>query len=188
MEYLLQLVSLCFLFGYSQSQCEVLGTDRNDVSDIHNCHQIYTVLEEALISNKDNLYTLQEVFFSSEHPPPSMLTINYRIENLQTGVNNLSLPMVWSRSSLFKYVSPLVFLICEPAVIAIAFSIINAQLIPAKIDLSLSVNTSLVPQTISDEEAISKHVLSTITSRVNESKKIANAMYIIILILCDSFR
>jgi hypothetical protein len=165
MEYLLQVVLLCFLFGYSQSQCEVLGTDRNDVSDIHNCHQIYTVLEEALISNKDNLYTLQEVFFSSEHRPPSMLNINYQIEIPQIGVNNLSLAMVWSRSSLFKYVSPYVFLICEPAVIAMAFDSINAQLIPVEVDLSLSVDASLV-QNISAKEII--HALSTITSRVNE--------------------
>ena len=165
MQHLLEVVLLCFLFGYSQSQCEVLGNNRNDATDIHDCHQIYTILEEALISNKDNLYTLQEVFFSSEHHPPSMLNINYQIELPQTAVNNLSVAMVWSRSSLFKYVSPYVFLICEPAVIAIAFDTINAQLVPVEIGLSLSVNESLVPQDISAEEVV--HALSTITSRVS---------------------
>lgn len=164
MQYLLQVVSLCNLFGYSQSQCEVLGIDRNDVSDIRDCHKIYTVLEEALISNTDNLYTLQEVFFSSEHRPPSMLKINYHTE---TAVNNVSVgAMVWSRSSLFKYVSPYVFLICEPTIIAIAFNTINAQLIPVEIDLFLSVNTSLLPQNISNIEIEAIHALSTITSRV----------------------
>ena len=165
MQYLLRVVSLCILFGYSQSQCEVLGIDRNDVSDIHDCHKIYIVLEEALISNTDNLYTLQEVFFSSEHRPPSMLKINYHIEIPQIAVNNLSVAMVWSRSSLFKYVSPYVFLICEPAVIAIAFDTINAQLIPVEVDLPLSVDASLLQQNISTEEII--HALSTITSRVS---------------------
>ena len=159
------MVSLCILFGYSQSQCEVLGIDRNDVSDIRDCHKIYTVLEEALISNTDNLYTLQEVFFSSEHHPPSMLNINYHIEIPPIAVNNLSVAMVWSRSSLFKYVSPFVFLICEPAVLAIAFDAINAQLMPVEVDLSLSVDASLLQQNISDKEII--HALSTITSRVS---------------------
>ena len=166
MQYLQEAVLLWLLFGYCQSQCEVLGNDRNDLTNIHNCRQIYTVFEEALINNKDNLYTLQEVFFSSEHHPPSMLNINYRIEIPQTAVNNLSVAMVWSRSSLFKYVSPYVFLICEPAIIAIAFNIINAQLVPVEVDLSLSVNASLVPQDISAEESM--HALSTITSRVSK--------------------
>ena len=174
MQYLLQVVSLCILFGYSQSQCEVLGIDRNDVSDIRDCHKIYTVLEEALISDADNLYTLQEVFFSSEYRPPSMLKIDYHIE---TAVNNGSVyigAMIWSRSSLFKYVSPFVFFICEPAIIALAFEAIHVQLIPVEIDLFLSVNTTLLPQNISniDKEAI--HALSTITSRVRGTVCIMN--------------
>lgn len=158
MQHLLEVVLLCFLFGYSQSQCEVLGNNRNDATDIHNCHQIYTIFEEALLSNEDNLYTLQEVFFSSEHHPPSMLKINYH-------VNNLSVPMVWSRSSLFKYINLYAFLICEPVTIAIALNTINAQLVPVEIDLSLSVNASSIPLNISIEEAI--HALSTISSRVS---------------------
>ena len=160
MQYPLKFVVLCFLFGYCQSQCEVLGTDRNDATDIHNCHQMYTIFEEALLSNEDNLYTLQEAFFSSEHHSPSMLVIYYQI-------NNLSIPMVWSRSSLFKYVNPFLFLICEPTTIAIAFDAINAQLVPVEISLYLSVNASSISKDISDEEII--HVLSTMTSRVSSN-------------------
>lgn len=174
MQYLQEVVLLCFLFGYSRSQCEVLGTDRNGVTDIHKCHQIYTVFEEALLSNKDNLYTLQEVFFSSEHHPPSMLYLNYQIEVPQMAINNLSVAMTWSRSSLFKYVNPFVFLICEPGSIALAFNAINAQLVPVGIDLFLSVNQSSIPQDISAEEAI--HALSTITSRVSIIIRFSNEL------------
>lgn len=158
MQCLSVLALLCFLFGYSQGQCEVFDVEKKDVSNIHRCHQLYVLLEEALLKNDDNLYTLREVFFSSEHHSPSLLILNYQI-------NDSSVPMFWSRSSLFKYVNLLLFLVCEPAVMAIAFQGVNAQLLPEDIYLSLSINESSVPNDTSAEEFV--HSLSAMTAKVS---------------------
>lgn len=156
------LLAQCCLFGCSQGQCDALSYVRKDVTDVRDCNQMYTIFEDALLSNKDNLYNLQEVFFSSEHLQPSLLTVNYHIE---TSKNVTLLPMTWSRSNLFVYVNPVVFLVCEPVIAWLMFQIVNAQVLPQQTELSLSINITDVPKNISDGDIL--HTLNTLTARVS---------------------
>ena len=158
------------LIGYGHSQCEVLGTERNDATDIHHCHQMYRIFEEALLSNKDNLYTLQEVFFSSEHQSPSMLTVNYHLKTPDMEISNISAPIIWSSSNLFVYVHPVLFTVCEPALAVLFFQLINAQVLPIDIDLSLSLNLSSIPRNVTAEQSV--HTLFMMTARVSYRFKV----------------
>ena len=57
--------------------------------------------------NEDNLYMLREAFVSTEHPSPSLFTINYHLVNEwnnKTSESMVSIP--WSRSSIFEYINP----------------------------------------------------------------------------------
>ena len=132
----LALFSLC---GHCHGQCEVLNED--NMTKIHHCNQLYSVLEQALISSEDNLFVLRETFFSSQHPTPHIMFVYY---HLQINGRDIKIPVVWTAVSLFKFVSPFTFLATEPSLFVTAFILANVQIFPSQngntIHLPLAVN------------------------------------------------
>ena len=158
----------CVLFGCCHGQCEVLN--QSNLTKIDLCQQVYTRLEQALISDEANLYTLRETFFSTEHHSPSLIIFRYRIQanDLQNETNEI--PVLWSSSSLFKFVNPWLFTASIPTTMFVAFFMINIQILPQQITLSLRIdaNDTVIP--LDYKEIL--EVLSTMTAKVgNTSSK-----------------
>ena len=123
-------VLCCLLLGCCHGQCEVLN--QSNLTKIRLCHQAYTIFEQALVSDKANLYTLRETFFSTEHRSPTLMPIRYLIQgnDLQ---NEIQKVVVWSSSSLASI----------PTILLVAFFMVNIQTIPHHIiTLSLTVDVN----------------------------------------------
>ena len=88
---LLLLVVLAASLGLCSCDCDGFDTD---TERSQRCALIYDVLEEALVSNRVNLYRLQDAFFSSTHRNPAWLRVKYVIQN-----STESVMLIWSSST-----------------------------------------------------------------------------------------
>ena len=154
-------VLCCLLFSCCHGQCEVLN--QSNLTKIRLCHQLYTILEQALVSDEANLYTLRETFFSTEHRSPSLIFICYHIQGNDIQ-NEIKEVVVWSSSSLFKFINPLLFMASIPTLMLVAFFMVNVQTIPHHITLSLRIDVNDAYPSLSPKEELD--VLTTMTAKV----------------------
>ena len=175
-------VLCCLLLGCCHGQCEVLN--QSNLTKIRLCHQAYTIFEQALVSDKANLYTLRETFFSTEHCSPTLIFIRYRIQG--NDLKNMSQEVVvWSSSSLFKFINPLLFMASIPTILLVAFFMVNIQTIPHHvITLSLTVDVNDTYLSLSPKEELD--VLTTMTAKVSNVSSCACIGFMVCLSSCRS--
>ena len=153
-------LSFSMLTGCCLAQCEVRNQD--NMGKIHLCNQLYSIFEQALVSNKDNLFVLRETFFSGEHPSPHQMIIKYHIYG---NGRYIEFPVFWTEVSLFKFVSPIIFLATEPVSITTGLLVANVQTLPTTtIHLLLVLNETIETLPVIDEDVID--TLSKITTKV----------------------
>ena len=103
----LLLILFFLIVRESSSQC-IKGDTAEALS---RCSCLYGLLEEALVNNRDNLYTLRQVFFPQSGRPSTLLLAKYNVTSdieLTTNSTTFGLTVKWSSSSFLSVINPYV--------------------------------------------------------------------------------
>ena len=153
---LLLLVMFVALLGLCCCDCDGFDTD---TERSQKCALIYDVLEEALVSNRVNLYMLREAFFPSIHRNPAWLTVEYTLQNATTDVT-----LIWSSSTA----NILSLELLQPGLLTAFFRDEKIGFSPDKLSLTLDTqlqdNSSIANQSTATEWS---YALVTLTTRVS---------------------
>lgn len=150
---LLLLVVLAALLGLCSCDCDGFDTD---TERLQRCALIYDVLEEALVSNRVNLYRLREAFFPSTHRNPAWLTVEYILQN-----DNQSVTLTWSSSTA----NVLLLELFQPGLFTFFFHQgISPDKLSLTLDTQLQDNSSIANQSTAIEW---RYALATLTTRVS---------------------
>ena len=138
--------------------------------EISRCSLLEKMLEEALVSNEDNLYILRDVFNSNFHPSPNMIMVTYAIFTAQERstwqlVYNVTIP--WTNSRIFTVINPTILFMFQSGILTVTYSnlnrrVINTPQITLNIALSLPVEGNIVFNATEVD-----YILSTLTKQVN---------------------
>ena len=153
---LLLLVVLAASLGLCSCDCDGLDTD---TERSQRCALIYDELEEALVSNRVNLYRLREAFFPSTHQNPAWLTVEYTLQNAKAYVT-----LTWSYSTA----NVLLLELLQPGLLTAFFRKEKIGFSPDKLSLILDTqlqdNSSIAIQSTAIEWSFA---LVTLTTRVS---------------------
>jgi len=153
---LLLLAVLAALLGLCSCDCDGFDTD---TERSQRCALIYDVLEEALVSNRVNLYRLREAFFPSTHRNPAWLTVKYTLQNAKTDVT-----LTWSSSNA----NILLLELLQPGLFTAFFRREKIGFSPDKLSLILDTqlqdNSSIAIRPTAIEW---RYALATLTTRVS---------------------
>jgi len=153
---LLLLVVLVALLGLCSCDCDGFDTD---TERSQRCALIYDALEEALVSNRVNLYRLREAFFPSTNQNPAWLTVKYTLQNATTDVT-----LIWSYSTA----NILSLELLQPGLLTTSFCDEKIGFSPDKLSLTLDTqlqdNSSIANQSTAIEWS---YALVTLTTRVS---------------------
>lgn len=80
--------------------------------------EVFSIFEEALVSDENNLFLLREVFFSSSlyKHPPSFLLVTYTL-NFDNSSTLATKQMGWSTSSIFATINPATLWVLQSAIL-----------------------------------------------------------------------
>jgi len=103
-------LSLCT--GESSAQCVNHGYIKENPGSLTQCAQLYSLLEEALVNNSENLYALRRSFYPQTGLPAPLLCVSYDITELTANgsTSNMRITIKRSISSLFSVINPYVLL------------------------------------------------------------------------------
>lgn len=153
---LLLLAVLAATLGSCCCDCDGFDTD---TERSQRCASIYDALEEALVSNRVNLYRLREAFFSSTHRNPAWLTVKYVLPN-----DNQNVILIWSSSTA----NVLLLELLQPGLLTRIFLTEKIGFLPDELSLILDTqlqdNSSIANQSTATEW---RYALATLTTRVS---------------------
>ena len=122
----------------------------------------FDAVEEALLSNKSNLYLLKETFLSSSRSPPTLLIVTYEVATTNSSYQQHTLG--WSSSSVFATINPNIVRELQSGILSVAFYS-EGIAIPHKVKLSLNITNS--EKRLSSQEITV--ALKSITERVSST-------------------
>ena len=133
-----QLLVITFLLSLRDSQ-GLLGCgayEKPNRTAIEKCVLIEEVFENALLSDKTNLHILRDTFFSSLHPSPHLLGIDYYViidddfDHIKT---------IWTNSKVFTVIDSFILHNFQSGIMILVYYI-EGKLFPQTINLHLNVS------------------------------------------------
>jgi len=89
-------LSLCT--GESSAQCVNHGYIKENPGSLTQCAQLYSLLEEALVNNSENLYALRRSFYPQTGLPAPLLCVSYNITELTANGSTSNMRITIKRS------------------------------------------------------------------------------------------
>ena len=165
---------LILLIGSQLSTCSGACSvyDNPSREEIAKCRKLLKVLKEAIVNDEDNMFILRDVFTSALHPPPSFMTVTYKVYLKKNTLNSWQITkewfnttFSWSNSQIFTIINPVVIFMFQPVMLTVAYIIGDGLVNCPNISLNLYISEDHL-DSLKQEPSDLLYCFSTITEQV----------------------